>query len=176
MKINHIPLVVKVIAYQLVFLVVHYLYDWFPNSATYLLGTTSESIFQHMKATFFTYIVITAIEYGLTHAAIPSKSRYLYSRMFCAVIMPLLMNVFYFSAAAFVGELNSILLEIVYANLVLLALSTTTFMLEGYFAQLEPSRALKWVMVILFVLTISEIVIFNYRLPWFDVFAKPPGW
>jgi len=86
------------------------------------------------------------------------------------------MNVYYFSAAAFVGELNNIPLEIIYANFVLLALSTTTFLLEGYFVQLEPSLALKWVMVILFFLTISEIIIFNYRLPWFDVFANPPGW
>ena len=47
---------------------------------------------------------------------------------------------------------------------------------KGYFEQLEPSRPLQWVLIILFVLAASEIVIFNYRLPWFDVFAIPPGW
>ncbi len=176
MKIKHIPLAAKVIAFQLIFLVVHYLYDWFPSGATYLLGTTSESIFQHMKATFFSYLIITAIEYGLTHAAIQAKVRYLHSRLFGAVLMPLLMNVFYFTAAAYIGQLHSIPAEIIFANLALLALSFTTFHLEDYFAQSEPSRVLKWVLPILFLVTASEIVIFNYRLPWLDVFATPPGW
>jgi hypothetical protein len=176
MKIKRVPLAAKVIAFQLIFLVAHYLYDWFPNGATYLLGTTSESIFQHMKATFFSYLIITAIEYGLTHAAIQMKVRYLHSRLFGAVLMPLLMNVFYFTAAAYIGQLHSIPAEIIFANLALLALSFTTFHLEDYFAQSEPSRALKWVLPILFLVTASEIVIFNYRLPWLDVFATPPGW
>jgi len=176
MRIKHIPLVLKIIVFQVVFLVMHYLYDWFPGSVTYLFGTISESIFQHMKVVFFAYILLTVVDYGLTRGHLPSLSRYIYSRLFCAVAMPLLMNIYYFTAAAFVGHLRSILLEILFANIVLLALSTTIIMLEGYFEQSEPSRPLKWVIVILFVLTASEIIIFNYHLPWFDVFAIPPGW
>lgn len=176
MKIERIPFAVKVLAFQVLFLVVHYLYDWFPNSVTYLLGTTSESIFQHIKATFFSYLAWTAIDYGLTHRAIPSKSRYFYSRLFGAVMMPLLMNVFYFTAVAYIGELHSIPLEIIFANLALLGLSSTTFILEDWLMQAEPSRTLRWVLVVLFIVAASEIVIFNYRLPWLDVFANPPGW
>lgn len=176
MRIERIPLVPKVIAYQFTFLVVHYLYDWFPGNVTRLFGTTSESIFQHMKAVFFSYLLLTGIEYILMRRAIPSPVRYAYSRLLGAVLMPLLMNVYYFTAAAYVGQLTSVLLEVVFANLALLALSTTTFLLEGFFEQTEPARPLKWVIVLLFVLTFSEIVIFNYRLPWFDVFAVPPGW
>lgn len=39
----------------------------------------------HMKATFFSYLFLTAVEYGLTHAAIASKTRWLYSRLFSAI-------------------------------------------------------------------------------------------
>lgn len=176
MRVKRIPLVVKVIAYQMMFLVIQFLYDWFPGGVTQLFSATSESMFQHMKAIFFTYILLTLIEYSLTHDAIPWLSRYFYSRLLGAVLMPLLMNIFYFSAAAYVGKLASILLEVVFANGVLLVLSTTTFQLEDYFMQAEPTRPLKWMLVILFVLTASEIIIFNYHLPWFDVFAIPPGW
>ena len=176
MKIERIPLILKVIAYQVIFLVIHYLYDWFPGGITRMFGATSESMFQHMKAVFFSYLLLTGVEYGLTRRAIASPVRYLYSRLLGAVLMPLLMNVYYFTAAAYVGKLTSIPLEIVYANLVLLALSTTTFLLEMYFEQSEPARPLKWVIVLLFIITLSEIIIFNYRLPWFDVFAIPPGW
>ena len=176
MKIERIPLLVKVFAYQIIFLLMHYLYAWFPGSITRLFGATSESIFQHMKAVFFSYLLLTGIEYGLTRRTIAAPVRYLYSRLLGAVLMPLLMNIYYFTAAAYVGKFTNIPLEIVYANLVLLALSATTFLLELYFEQSEPARPLKWVIVLLFIITLSEIIIFNYRLPWFDVFEIPPGW
>lgn len=176
MKIKRIPLVLKIIAYHFTFLVMHYLYDWFPGSVSRLFGATSESMFQHMKAVFFSYLLLTGIEYALTHRAIHPLGRYAYSRLLGAVLMPLLMNIYYFTAAAYAGRLESILLEIVFANLALLALSATTFLLEMYFEQSEPVRLLKWVIVLLFILTVTEFIIFNYRLPWFDVFAIPPGW
>ena len=170
------PLVAKVILFQITFLLIHYIYDWFPGPVTFLIGANSESVFQHMKVVFFSYILLTVLESGLVGAAIPSLTRFVYSRLLGAVLMPLLMVVFYLSAAAYVGEWMSIPLEVLFANLALLAVSTTTFLLEGYFEQLEPSRPLQWALIILFVLAASEIVIFNYRLPWFDVFAIPPGW
>lgn len=129
-----------------------------------------------MESVFFSYLLLTGIEYGLMHRSIASSVRYLYSRLLGAVLMPLLVNVYYFIAAAYIGKLESVPLEIVYANLVLMALSTTTFLLESHFGQSEPARPLKWVIVLLFTMTLSEIIIFNYRLPWFDVFAIPPGW
>ena len=176
MKIERIPILVKVVAYQVIFLMMHFLYDWFPGGITRFFGATNESMFQHMKVVFYCYLLLTGIEYGLTRRAMAAPLRYLYARLLGAVLMPLLMNIYYFTAAAYVGRLTSIPLEVVYANLVLLALSTTIFLLEVYFEQSEPARPLKWVIWILFVIVISEFVLFNQRLPWFDVFAIPPGW
>ena len=176
MKIERIPLIPKIIAFHFVFLIMHYLYEWFPGRLTRLFGATSESMFQHMKAVFFSYLLLTAIEFALTYRAIPSRTRYLYARLLGAVAMPLLMNVYYFTAAAYVGQLSSILLEVVFANLVLLMLSTTTFLLERHFEAVEPARPLQVMIVLMFLIAFSEFVIFDDRLPWFDVFAVPPGW
>lgn len=42
--------------------------------------------------------------------------------------------------------------------------------------QVVLSRGLKWFTVALLAITLSEFIIFTYRLPWLDVFANPPGW
>ena len=171
-----IPIIAKVILYQVLFLVIHYLYDWFPGSLTYFFSATNESVFQHMKTGFYTYIALTAIEYGLANQAIPSKSRYFYARLFGASILPLLMLAYFLAGPAMFIKIESILLEVLFANLALVATSSSTFLLEGLFEKSELSPGLKWMILLLFMLTAMQCVIFNYRLPWFDVFAVPPGW
>ena len=171
-----IPIIAKVILYQVLFLVIHYLYDWFPGSLTYFFSATDESVFQHMKGGFYTYIALSVIEYGLTNQAISSKSRYLYARLFGAAILPLLMLAYYFVGPAVFVKIESILLEVLFANLVLVATSSSTFLLEGLFEESELSPGLKWMFILMFILTAMQFAIFNYRLPWFDVFSIPPGW
>lgn len=171
-----IPIAAKVVIYQLLFIVVHYLYDWFPNSLTHFIGATDESVFQHMKAVFFAYLLLNAIEYGLSHKAILSKSRYFFSRIFGAMIMPLLMFIYFLAGAALFIKIESIPLEILFANLVLVATSTSTFLLDSFIEKSELPASLKWTLTALFTLTALELIIFNYRLPWFDIFANPPGW
>ena len=171
-----IPIIAKVMLYQVLFLVIHYLYDWFPGSLAYFLGATNESVFQHMKAGFYTYIALTAIEYGLVNQVVSSKSRFFYARLFGASILPLLMLAYFFAGPAVFVKIESIPLEILFANLVLVATSSSTFLLEVLFEKSELLPGLKWMIILLFMLTAMQCVIFNYRLPWFDVFAIPPGW
>jgi hypothetical protein len=172
----HIPIVIKVILYQVFFLVVHYLYDWFPGDFSYFLGATNESIFQHMKAGFYAYIVLTVLEYWLTHQAISFKTCYLYARLFGASILPLFMLTYFLTGPAIFVKIENIPLEILFANLVLVVTSSSTFLLEGLIEKSELSSVLKGMIVLLFTLTAIQCVIFTYRLPWFDVFAIPPGW
>jgi len=173
---RRIPIIARVMLYQVLFLVIHYLYDWFPGSLTYFLGSTNESVFQHMKAGFYTYIALTVIEYGLASQIISSKPRYFYARLFGAAILPLLMLVYFLAGPAMFVKIESIPLEVLFANLALVATSSSTFLLEGLFEKSELSTGLKWMAILLFMLTVMQFAIFNYRLPWFDVFANPPGW
>ncbi len=170
------PIMAKVILYQVLFLVIHYLYDWFPNSLTYFLGATNESVFQHMKGGFYTYIALTVVEYGLTRQVIPSKSRYFFSRLPGSAILPLLMAAYFFVGPAVFVKIESVPLEILFANLALIATSGSTFLLEDLFERSELSTGLKWMFMLLFISAAMQFAIFNYRLPWFDVFATPPGW
>jgi len=42
--------------------------------------------------------------------------------------------------------------------------------------KLDFKRGFKWVSVEIFLMALSEFIIFTYRLPWIDLFANPPGW
>ncbi|GEM_PF-3116281 len=129
-----------------------------------------------MKAGFYAYMILTAIDYSLTKRAIISRSRYLFSHLFGASLLPMVMMVYFFAGPAIFIKIESIPLEILFANLALIATSTNVFLLENALEKLELSTGLKWMMTSWFILNATQFIIFNYRLPWFDVFATPPGW
>lgn len=57
---------VKIIGTVVIFLLCfpfHFLYDWFPNSVTAIFFPVNESIWEHMKLLFTSYIVYSLLEY-----------------------------------------------------------------------------------------------------------------
>ena len=176
MQRSNLYLLGKVIAFQLAFLILHYCYEWFPNNLTRLISATDESVYQHMKVAFFAYLLVILGEYGLRHKSLSSPIAFGYARIFSLVILPLVMMVYFLLGPAFFVKIESIPLEIIFANLTLLFTSSSIFLIENHFEQSEPSRGLKIILITLLVLTLSEFLIFTERLPWFDIFANPPGW
>jgi hypothetical protein len=176
MRRSNFYLIGKIIAFQFVFLILHYSYEWFPNGITRLFSATDESVYQHMRVAFFAYIPVALGEYGLRRKSIPTLCGFVYARILASVILPLIMMVYFMTSPAFLVKIESISLEIVFANLALIAASCSTFLIESHFEQAEPSRALKIILIILLMLTLTEFLIFTERLPWFDIFANPPGW
>jgi hypothetical protein len=80
-----------------------------------------------MKAGFYAYMILTAIDYSLTKRAIISRSRYLFSHLFGASLLPMVMMVYFFAGPAIFIKIESIPLEILFANLALIATSTNVF-------------------------------------------------
>ncbi len=171
-----LPIFLKIVLYQILFLLVHYSYDWFPNSLTNFFAPTSESVYQHMKGAFYTYLLLVGIEYILACKMIVSKSRYFYARLAGGIFLPLIMMPYYLLGPALFVQIESIPLEIVFANLALLATSASAFLLETVFEKSEQTAGVKTILVLLFLITLFEFIVFNTRLPWYDIFANPPGW
>ena len=65
MEKNKNLIIWKIIIFQVVFLILHYLYDWFPCQVTQIFSGTNESVFQHMKIGFYSYLVVAFIEFLL---------------------------------------------------------------------------------------------------------------
>ena len=176
MKQSWRSLVMKMLAVQMIFLLLHYAYEWFPNSFTIVFSGTNESIYQHMKVGLFTYLLASLLEYLLVRKTLTNFASYAYSRLFAATVFPFAIFVYFLMAAAYYGQVNSIPLEVIYANLVLLLASFSAIVIERQVETAAPSRAFRFVVIFLFLISLSQYLIFTYRLPWMDVFATPPGW
>ena len=170
------PLILKIVLFQLLFLLLHYLYDWFPNSITTIFSGINESVYQHMKICFFTYLLFAIIEFLIMRKSIKSINAHIFSRLFSATYLPLIMLVYFLVGPLIIGHTDSMLLEIVFANLSLIATSLTTFIVESHIEKAEPSLGLKMIIIVLFAVSFVQYIAFTYELPWFDIFAVPPGW
>lgn len=166
----------RVVAYQVVYVVLHYLHDWFPNRVTRMLGSVNESVYQHMKTGFFAIIIMAPVEYLLGRGGFAATADFVLSRMFAATFLPLVMLVVYLLSPLVFVRIGSIAGEVVFANLALLATSVSTFTIEAHLFRSAPSLHFKLVVAALFVISLAQFHVFTGRLPWFDLFAQPPGW
>jgi hypothetical protein len=176
MKTSWRSLVLKMLALQVIFLLLHYGYDWFSNSITMVFSGINESIYQHMKVGLFTYLLTSLLEYLLVRKSIVNLAGFVYARLFAATIYPFAIFVFYYMAPAYYGQLNSIPLEVIYANIALLLASFSAIAIERQIETGKPNRLFRVAVIVLFLISLSQYIIFTYRLPWADVFATPPGW
>jgi len=176
MKNKKLPLIIKLLLIQSIFLILHYLYDWFPNSLTTFFSGINESVYQHMKIGFFTYILYGIFEFLITKKSIQTLSSHVYSRLFSTTYFPLVMMPIYLLGPLLFGHTENMLLEIIFANIALLGTSFSTLVLEDHIekSKLEPS--FRVVIIALFLISLVQFVVFTYRLPWFDIFAIPPGY
>lgn len=176
MKKKHLSVLVKVILLQVTFLLLHYVYVWFPNTITGLFSAINESTYQHMKIAFFSYILVSLIEYALFNKRIESRKNFFFARTLSTVLYTLFVIVWYYVSCAYFVKFESVFLEILFANLAVIMTAITTINIELQLEKAEFNRGLKWISVIVFLVTLSEFIIFTHRLPWLDVFANPPGY
>lgn len=176
MKQRQFSPVVKVIVFQLIFLVLHFLYDWAPNSITTIISGTNESVYQHLKVSFFSYMPVILVEYLWLRRSLPSLKRFLTARLFTLVFMPWVMMTFFLASPLVFGKIESIPGEIIFANVALMTTFIFSLVIERHVERVEPGRGIIAVLSTLFLLILIQFVVFTNRLPWFDIFATPPGW
>jgi hypothetical protein len=176
MEQQKIPLLIKVLLLHVIFILLHYLYDWFPHLLTSLFSGINESIYQHMKIGFFAYLMLAVAEYFWMRKNTHALDRHIYARIFSAVLLPLFMMVIYLIGPLVFGQFKSMLAEIVFANLALLATSLSTFVVEAHLEKAVPALGFKIVAVSLFLIALAQFILFTFHLPWFDIFTIPPGW
>ena len=160
----------KVIGIWAAFLILHYAYDFAPILPFKLISATHESNYQHMKIVFFAYILVSAIEWFLQRKQIESVDTFVFSRLLAAIIAPWLTMTLYFIAAAVYGPFDSVFVEILYANVILLLVNICAVVLEKGIESVTFSRPAKAVIIGLALVLIMEFIIFTFKLPHMDVF------
>lgn len=175
-KKGKFPLYLKVILFQLIFLLLHYLYDWFPNNLVAIFSGTDESVYQHLKIGFFSYILLTGIEYLFIKKSISSITQFIIARLFTNVYITWVMTVCFLISPLIFVKIHSIPGEIIFANVALLLTSFFSFTAERHVEKSKPDRWMIGVSIFLFLLVLVQFIVFTNRLPWFDLFAIPEGW
>lgn len=165
MRTKGIPILVKIILLQLLFLVLHFLYDWFPTNFVSMNSGTDESVYQHMKIGFFAYITLVLVEYLIIRKNIISNNKFIFSRLFTASFYPLAMMVIYLLGPMVFGQFHSILAEIIFANVALFLTSLSAFIIERQVELSLPLLGFKIVVIALFFLSLyrsSSFLLLNY--------------
>ena len=172
---HEFPILAKTLINQVVFLGLHYAYDFFPTTFVSLFSGINESIFQHMKIGYFSYLITNMIELVFQRKKINLKN-FITTRILTTMLLPWIMFLLYFLPEAVYGKVNNLIVKIVLANMVLLLTSVLTVLVERHIEKATPSKGFMWASVCLFLIAGFLFIVYTFRLPWFDVFAIPPGW
>jgi len=161
----------RVLAFQILYVILHFAYEWFPGPITAAISAIDESVFQHMKIGFFAWILVSL---GEGFIARPSaRPTFVSSRLLVAALGPSIFSMIWFLSPGIVGRLGSDAAEIVWANLVILV--------SGLFmAKLEDKLAERQARPFFIVLSLAYAAVFLFLAlrftaarPWVDFFAPP---
>jgi len=158
-----------------IFILIHYLYKWFPNIVFSLFSPIDESVYQHFKNAFYSYIILTLIEYAIFGRKLENKqdkSKFFFSHMLSAIIISWFIFIFFLTLGMFFGE-RYFVVEIIYAQTVVYISGISISIFEDEFKNLEFSKRFKGLIIVLFIYLVVEFTVFTFNLPWHDVFANP---
>lgn len=156
-----------------IFTGMHYAYKFFPNVVVLLFSPLNEAVFQHMKTGFYTYIILTVIEFFIFKKKITNNTQFLFSRVFSMVLYPFLIFLFFlFTRVVYPWQMHFVV-EIISAQIVVYISVLFLGFLEVDIAKLEFGKRLRVLLLILIVLLIIEFTAFSFYLPWHDILANP---
>ncbi|MHA1884994.1 MAG: DUF6512 family protein [Promethearchaeota archaeon] len=163
---------IKSAIYLAVFLLLHYLFKWIPNTIVSLFSAIDESVYQHMKIAFLAYIILMSLELTLFRKKITNKSNFIYSHLLSAVLIPFFTLVLFLIGAMFYGERHFVI-EIIYAIIITYLSGLSINILEKEFYKVQFSKRFKIFIMIIIIIMVIEFIVFSFRLPWHDVFTNP---
>ncbi len=151
-------------------------YDFFPRALGNLICAACEAVFQHMKAMFYAYLIVSGLEYALRWRRIEHRGPFVMSRLLTATFFPWIVFLVWYLAPAVYGPMPTIVAEIVYSNVMVVVSVVCCVIVERNLVDIPYARSFRVVIVGLFLLSLLVNVAFATRLPWADLFTPPPGW
>jgi hypothetical protein len=163
----------KTLAFWGVFMALYVAFKLFPVFPLSLICGVNESNFQHYKAGFFSYLIVNLVEYGVNRHRIANQESFVFSRLTATVFLPWGIFLLWYLAPATIVRWPNNVLEILYANVIVILVGVCMITLESGLEQAAYHKPQKIVLITLFLASILLYVVFTYRLPWADVFVEP---
>jgi hypothetical protein len=163
----------KFVAVWVCFLLLHFSYETFPSLFFRIIAEANETVFLHMKMLFVAYSVVSLVEFVLRRTQIKSPGTFFASRALIAVAYPWLTITVWFLAWALKVQLP-FFWELIYANAMVALGIYLAIRMEELFDDVEFRPALKWMILLVFVITMFVYVSFSLNPP-IHFFTTPPG-
>ena len=156
-----------------IFLGLHYAYKFFPSFILQIFSNINESVFQHMKVGFYSYIILSVIEFFVFKKKITDTTKFWFSRVFSLILYPWIMfMLFFFTRVVYPWQMHFII-EIISANIIVYTSVLMLGFIEIDIMKLEFGKRLRAILLILLALMVIEFTAFSFYLPWHDVLTNP---
>ena len=156
-----------------IFILLHYTYDFFPNIVVQIFSGIDESVFQHMKIGFYSYIILLVLEFLVFKKKITDNAKFLFSRLFSTILYPWIMFIFFFFTRVVYPIQMHFVVEIISAQATVYLSVLILGFLELDTIKIEFGNRLKVIVLVLLILLIVEFTAFTFYLPWHDVLTDP---
>ena len=164
----------KVLATWILFLLLHFSYERFPNTLFQIIGEEGETSYFHMKMLFFAYLFTTIVEYFLKRKALSNSTSFLSARMLVAVVFPWMTISMWFTAQALGFEITNIPLEITYSNIITLIGIYFAIRADEVLENIDYRPSLRNLIILFFAATLLGYISFSFNTPE-HFFTTPEG-
>jgi len=175
----------KSFIFLLVFSILHFGYDITGWAFLTPFCGVNESVFQHLKMAFWSYLLLTlVIEYPIVRRRFGRGDldkgtigigNFWYSRFQSLVMLPWVMLIVWYLLPALYGKPESLWVDLIWA----IAITYLSCLFVGYLEKdvekTEFNLSTKYILLFLVFVSAFLFVWFTYKLPWVDLFENPEG-
>ncbi len=164
----------KALLYFLLFILLHFGYDITHLNILKPFCGINESVFQHLKMAYWSYLIASLFEYFWVKRKAFKWWKFFYTRSFTTVIVPWMIFLVWYLAPAIFGKSESKAMEILWALLVTYFSGVAGSFLDKEFEKIENlSIFFRWLLILLLLVSAFLFILFTYKSPFIDVFVDP---
>lgn len=152
------------------FLALHFLYDLMPIYPFAVIGCATETVFQHLKLSFFAFLFVLPVEYTWFNKTIEDKPNFVYSHLLVTFFIPWIQFVLWYICPAIVGELRPFWVELVYSSIIFYIMGVIGAVICQTLYGVRFNRNARVAIGILIVTSIFIFTAFSFKKPYVDVF------
>jgi hypothetical protein len=130
-------------------------------------------MFQHLKIAFWAYSITTLIEYSIVKRSHKASKSFWFPRILSTTIVPWLILLIWYLVPAFVGRVESIMVELFWGVFVTILVGMAGPIIEKNIEGKDFTLSFKIVIVILFIVSGFLYIRFTFKPPWIDLFVIP---
>lgn len=161
----------KVVLYLGIYALLHFLYEATGIALFKPISGVDESVFEHLKIGFFSYLFASVFEYFLMKRK-RLFSNFWTSRMFATLFVPWSIVIIWYLAPALVGKLG-LQAELTWALTVTFLSGVIAKQVEKALEEKELSAGFSLSVLVLFAIALVFFFAFTYQKPWIDLFVDP---